>query len=39
MESVLNKMFNTYNLRTFQEFATEKKESFGMVLKPSATVI
>ena len=27
MESILNKRFNTYNLRNFQEFATERKEN------------
>ena len=27
MESILNKRFNTYNLRGFQEFATERKRT------------
>ena len=27
MESILNKRFNTYNLRNFQEFATERKRT------------
>ena len=27
MKSILNKTFNTYNLRNFQEFATERKRS------------
>ena len=42
MESILKKRFNTYNLRNFQEFATERKkekEPFGMALKLSVTVI
>ena len=39
MKSTLNEKFNTYNLRNFLEFAMERKEPFGMVLKPSATVI
>ena len=30
MKSVLNKRFNTYNLRNFQEFATERKRPFGL---------
>ena len=36
MESVLNKRFNNYNLRNFQEFVTERKRN---VLKLSVTVI
>ena len=32
MESILNKRFNTYNLRNFQEFATEKKRTVWYVL-------
>ena len=27
MESILNKIFNTYNLRNFQKFATERKRT------------
>ena len=27
MESILNKIFNTYNPRNFQEFATERKRT------------
>ena len=27
MESILKKRFNTYNLRNFQEFATERKRT------------
>ena len=27
MESILNKRFNTYNLRNFQEFVTERKRT------------
>ena len=27
MESILNKRFNTYNLKNFQEFATERKRT------------
>ena len=33
MESILNKRFNTYNLRNFQEFATERKKTVWYGLK------
>ena len=36
MKSVLNKRINTYNLRNFQEFATERKDC--LVLKNSVTI-
>ena len=39
MDSILNKRFNTYNLRNFQRSLRRKeKEPFGMALKPSVTV-
>ena len=33
MESILNKRFNAYNLRNFQEFATERKRTVWYCLK------
>ena len=40
MDSILNKIFNTYNLRNFQRsLGRKEKEPFGMALKPSVTVI
>ena len=33
MESILNKRFNTYNLKNFQDFVTERKRTFWYSLE------
>ena len=38
MESILNKRFNTYNLRNFQEFATERKRTVWYCLQTKRNI-